>query len=717
MDKPTPGSSAYEFGAFRLEPRRRVLTYVDGRRVEIVAKAFDALLYLVEHAGTVVTRDELMKALWPRTIVEDNSLNKLIAAMRRALGADECITTLPGRGYQFIADVRVLDAGKSLDADGASPAHAPRTGRLALALGLAAILTVGVVAIWNLKPSREPSRPVVRFTIDLPSGQHLATTGLSHLALSADGSLLAYVAATQAGDVQQIYVRAMASGEIRPLAGTEGAEDPFFSRDGEWLGFFAAGKLKKVLVSGGVAQSLADVVLPGGASWGSRGTIVFSPEGGGRLYDVPERGGAVRSLTEVEAADAGSFSPEFLPEDKAVLSARFNPSSAILVQPIGAAAPRVLIEGLAVTAPHYVSSGHLIYAQAGTLMAVPFDVERLEVKGSAVPVVSSVLQAPRSVQPAEYNVSESGTLVYVSRAARSLRSELVWVDRSGAETRVTDAVRYYDQPRISPDGERIAFNLYDNASTELWLYDLSHDAFWRFPLEGSINGMPVWTPDGKRIAYTSNQEGPARTFWQLADGGGAPERLTSGQIELPFSWSPDGQTLAIVDASGDSAIWLLRIADRKLERFPPGSSTFYDAPQFSRDGRWISYVSQEQGRREIYIEPYPGPGGKHQIPSDGGTEPLWNPNGREIFYRVGDKLMAVDVTTEPSFSIGKPHELFERHYLANTDGLSRPNYDVSSDGRRFLMVKPVEEQRGPTRINVVLNWTEELKRLVAIGKR
>jgi Tol biopolymer transport system component len=370
-----------------------------------------------------------------------------------------------------------------------------------------------------------------------------------------------------------------------------------------------------------------------------------------------------------------------------------------------------------VTAPHYVSSGHLIYAQAGTLMAVPFDVERLEVKGSAVPVVSSVLQAPKEVAPAEYGLSESGTLVYVSGAARSLRAELVWVDRSGVETPLPAApVRNYDQPRISPDGERIAVNLYGNASIELWLYDLSHGALSRLPLDGPINGMPVWTPDSKRIAYVSNREGPGRTFWQLADGGGAPERLTSGEVELPFSWSPDGQILATVDASKDPAIWLLHIADRRRERFPPNASAFNDAPQFSPDGRWISYVSLEQSRREIYIEPYPGPGGKHPLPSDGGTEPLWNPNGREIFYRVGDKLMAVDVTTEPSFSIGKPHELFERHYLANTDGLSRPNYDIARDGRHFLMVKPVEEQRGPTRINVVLNWTEELKSLVAVGK-
>jgi serine/threonine protein kinase/Tol biopolymer transport system component len=621
-----------------------------------------------------------------------------------------------------VGDARIaledLLAGRSPDADGPSPVRTSRLGSAAFAVGLGFVtLTIGVVATWMLKPSPEAPRPVVRFTIDLPRGQHLATTGISALALSADGSLLAYVATARADAPQQIFVRAMTSGETRAVAGTEGATNPVFSRDSQWLGFFAGGKLKKVLASGGVAQPLADAIAPGAASWGSRGTIVFSPEAGGKLYLLPEQGGAIRPLTDVEAADAGSFAPEFLPDGEAVIFARFSPSPAILVQPSKGTA-RMLIDGPTVTKPRYVSSGHLIYAQSGNLMAVPFDAQRFDVRGSAVPVVSSVLQSPQVVPPAEYSVSDTGTLVYVSGAAQSLKSALVWVDRSGAEAPLDAPVRNYDQPRLSPDGGRIALNLNDNASAELWMYDFNHGGLTRFPLEGSINGEPSWTPDGTRIAYFSNREGRGRTFWQLADGGGSVERLTSGEIELPFSWSPDGQILATVDASKNPAIWLLHIADRKLERFPPDASAFNDGPQFSPDGHWIAYVSLEQGRRQIYVQPYPGPGGKRQIPTDDGNEPLWNPNGRELFYRTGDKLMAVDIRTEPTFSIGAPHELFERHYLRNADGYARPNYDVARDGQRFLMLRPVEERSGgPTQIEVVLNWTEELKRLVAVGKR
>ena len=616
-----------------------------------------------------------------------------------------------------IGDARIvlddLVAGRSPEFAGTSPIVARGVGRIAMAIGLAAV-AIAVVATWKLKPTPEPSRPVVRFAIELPAGQRLTTRG-SALALSADGSLLAYVA-TAAGKAQQIYARAMDSGEVRPVAGTEGATEPFFSRDGRWLGFFAEDKLKKVLVSGGVAQPLTDAWAAAGASWGSGGTIVFSPKADGKLYDVSEQGGLVRSLTKGEAGDGGSFYPEYLPNDKAVVFARFAPSPAILVEPIGEAAPRVLMEGPAVTAPHYVSSGHLIYAQAGKLMAAPFDAERLEVRGSAVPVVSSVLQWAQVISPAQYTVSETGTLAYVSGQAASLAAKLVWVDRSGAETELHAAARNYGQPRISPDGERIAIDLYDNARVELWLYYVRQDTLSRFPLEGSINGSPVWTPDGARIAYFSNREGPGRTFWQLADGSGGLERLTSGDIELPFSWSADGKILATVDTSKDPAIWLLHIDDRKRERFPPDASAFNDAPQFSPDGHWILYASTVGGRRVIYVEPYPGPGGKREIASDGATEPLWSPTGREIFYRVGDKMMAVDVATAP-FSMGKPHELFERRYLPNTNGYARPNYDVSADGQRFLMVKPVEERDEPTQINVVLNWTEELKRTVAVRKR
>jgi Tol biopolymer transport system component len=587
--------------------------------------------------------------------------------------------------------------------------HAPMLGVGALLIGAAA----AAVATWMVKPTPEPFRPVVRATIELPPGQYLAPAALSVLALSPDASQLAYVARTRDGGGQQVYLRAMNSGETRPVPSTDGAAGLFFSPDGRWLGYFAAGELKKISVSGGVAQPLAIAPSPGGASWGSHDAIVFLPRFGGNLAAVSDRGGPAQPITQDPAEVPGFLTPESLPGDKGVVFATFKPKSAILVRAPGPNEPRALVQEQALAAPRYVSSGHLIYVQSGQLMAVPFDLDRLEPRGSPVPVVRDVLQTPEVVWPTQYSVSATGTLVYVAGATQSQLSQLVWVDRNGTETPLAATPRGYGQPRISPDGRQIAMDVSANARTELWLYDVGTDALSRLPLDGPLNGVPTWAPDSKRIAYFSMAEGPGWVFSLPIDGSGAPERLTNGEIETPMSWSSDRQHLSIVKPSPIPSIWILDVGSGKLERFPPeASSANYDAAQFSPDGRWIAYVSTEQDRTEVFLQPYPGPGGKRQVSTGGGTEPQWNPNGREIFYRIGDKLMAVDITTEPNFAIGKPRELFERHYRYNQQGQARANYDVQADGQRFLMVKPITEQAGPTQIQVVVNWTEELKRLV-----
>lgn len=371
--------------------------------------------------------------------------------------------------------------------------------------------------------------------------------------------------------------------------------------------------------------------------------------------------------------------------------------------------------------PGYSSSGHLIYFQAGNLMAVPFDLDRLQVKGAAVPVVQGVQQSENVPWAAQYSVSETGTLVYFPGSRVAVQSRLVWVSRSGAEQLLPAATHAYDMPRLSPDGRRVALDLTDNGLTQVWLYELSRDILSRFTFEGIFNAYPVWTPDGKRIAFDSNKGGQSSLSWQMADGSGGPERLTTTTaLAPPFSWSPDGRLLAFDDLAPTTGrdIWMLRVDERKAQPFLQ-TPAFEDAPQFSPDGHWLAYASDESGSREIYVQPYPGPGGKWQISNEGGTEPMWNRNGRELFYRIGDKMMAVDVSTQPGFAAGKPRQLFEGHYLMNSAGYARPDYDVSPDGQRFLMLKPVEQEQAgtaPTQIIVVQNWTEELKRLVPTGK-
>jgi serine/threonine-protein kinase len=561
------------------------------------------------------------------------------------------------------------------------------------------------------------------------------------VALSPDGTRLAYVA-IQSG-TQQLYLRAMDSLEARPIPGTEGATNPFFSPDGQWLGFFAGGKVKKISVSGGAAVTLGDAVIPRGANWGSHGTIAFAPTTIAGLQQVLDAGGTPQPLTRLEKGDVSHRWPEFLPGDKAVLfsagpTAINFTNARIAVQSVGTGGRRDLVQGG--MNPRYAPSGHLVYAQGGSLMAVPFDPQQLTVTGAAVPVIEGILQSPTN-GAAQYSFSATGSLVYISGGVQSAQSRLVWVSRNGAEQPVAAPSHTYLVPRLSPDGRRVAMTIAEQES-QTWLYDLSRETSTRFTFEGNYNLNPLWTPDGKRIAFESNKEGPPNLFWQLADGSGGLERLnTSEYIQVPMSWSPDGQLLAFLEVNPTTGfdIWVLRMGDpsagsgqalsassgqvpstgsgqgRKAEPFlrTPFNETL---PRFSPDGRWLAYISDESGRYEVYVRPYPGPGGKSQVSRDGGTEPVWNRNGRELFYRSGNKMMAVEIAVQPGFTAGTPRMLFQGPYEPPPVPLA--NYDVSPDGQRFLMIKPSEqEQAVPTQINVVLNWFEELKQKVPVGKK
>jgi Tol biopolymer transport system component/predicted Ser/Thr protein kinase len=650
--------------------------------------------------------------------------------------ARKCLTKDSEKRWQTASDV--CDELKWIAEDGSRVVLAPAAltkgvralDQRALILGLGTILLVAVIAslaTWNLKPSPVPTPlPVSRLTIPLPAGQQLG--GLDRgpaVALSPDGTQLAYVA--RQGGTQQLYLRAMDSLEAKAIPGTEGAVSPFFSPDGRWLGFFASGMLKKISVSGGTALTLASASYPVGASWSSQGTIAFAPTNVSVLQQVPDAGGTPQPLTRAEKGGFTHRWPEFLPGGKAVLFAAGNngaffSNALVAVQSVGTGEQRNLIQGA--TDPHYAPSGYLVYAQSGSLMAIPFDPQRLTATGEAVPVVEGVLQS-LSTGAAQYSISATGSLVYIQGRIQSGQRNLVWVSRNGEEQPLATPAHAYQFPRLSPDGRRVAVNIVDQ-ETQIWLYDLSRETLSRLTFEGSVNQNSIWTPDGKRIAFLSNKEGALNLFWQLADGGGGLERLTtSDYTQAPSSWSPDGQLLAFheVNPTTGRDIWVLRTGDPsagsgQVRKAEPFLRTRFDeaSPRFSPDGRWMTYVSDESGRYEIYVQPYPGPGGKWQVSTEGGTEPVWNPNGRELFYRSGDKMMAVDIATQSGFTAGTPRMLFEGRYEPTPVPL--PNYDVSRDGQRFLMLKPSEqEQAAPTQINVVLNWFEELKRRVPAGAK
>jgi serine/threonine protein kinase/Tol biopolymer transport system component len=580
-----------------------------------------------------------------------------------------------------------------------------------LAIAGVALAALVATAIWKFKPA--PPQPITRTVISLPPDQRLAALDEPVVALSPDGSNLAYVAVR--GGTQQIFLRALESLEARPMPGTEGGYGPFFSPDGQWLGFFQGGALKKVSVSGGSAVTLSQSGGSArGATWDSQGTIIYTPATATPLWQVSKEGGVSKPLTGLDQGEATQRWPWALPGGKALLYASGAIGAAglkINVQPIEAGKGHDLAQGG--TSPQYARSGHLLYVQGATLMAVPFDPERLEIRGSAVPVVEGVAHATDGA--AQYSISDAGSLVYVSGGVTSIQRKLLWVSRNGTEQVLGAPAQTYGYPRLSPDGHRVALETED----QIWLYDLARDTLTRFTFEGTSNQSPVWTPDGKRIAFYSNKEGPANIWWQLADGSGGLERLTTTQYpQIPRSWSPDGQLLAFHENNPTTKkdIWVLRLSDHKAEPFL--RTPFNEGgPVFSPDGHWIAYISDESGRPEIYVQPYPGPGGKWQISTEGGNEPAWNRNGRELFYRSGNKMMAVDVTTQPTFSAGKPKVLFEGQYVAVSPGLTGTAFDVSPDGQRFLMVKETEASMSATQINVVLNWFEELKRRAPVGTK
>ena len=625
----------------------------------------------------------------------------------------KCLVKDPDMRWQTACDLKdelAWIAGGGTETPGQAEAR-PASAKWLWGVAGVLIAATAAFAVWVLKP--EPARPVSHTVIALGPDERLVNLNTPVLAISPDGANVVYVASRGSGPAQ-LFLRSLDSLKAQLIAGTDRVASPFFSPDGQWIAFFADGKLKKVAITGGGPVALADVgtgITVQGGTWGPDNTILFQSLTGAFLA-LPASGGTARRAALVTKNPIWRW-PEFTPNAEAVIFAdgvnglSFLNNASIAVATLrGAGTEKDLIA--AGTSPHLAATGDIIYAQNGTLMAVPFNSKRLELAGSPVPVLEGVRETMMGA--AQYALSASGTLIYVPGGLAGSSTRLAWVDREGKEQLIAAPARSYSFPRISPDGRRIAVTIAE-AATDVWIYDMERDALSRATFGGTANADPVWSPDGRRLAFNSNRVGPAlNLFWQAADGSGAAERLTTSQfVHATGSWSPDGQTIAFMEVNLETGqdIWTLAIDGRKARPFVKTQAN-ETAPRFSPDGHWMAYTSDESGRWEVYVQPYPGPGGKWQVSTEGGTEPVWNPAGRELFYRFGDRMMAVPVTLQPAFSAGKPVVLFGGPWLPSP--LTSANYDVSSDGKHFLMLKPADQDEGARQIVVVQNWFEELKK-------
>ena len=623
-----------------------------------------------------------------------------------------CLTKDVHDRLEGIANVRVeiklvLEEPATVSSTGVDGVAQPPLWKRAIPWSIAVVSVVIAIsmAFWSSQQSTAP--PLTKFVI-APALVGSTIVG-GNLAISADGGHVLYRNNTVKG--YQLYLRSLDDLVERPIPGTENAVGPFFSPDGKSVAFFTGTQLKKVSLAGGSPTTLCGAAgLRASGSWGSDDTIVFSDmyESGDSLFRVSASGGEREMLAtpDLDKGETGYLLPHILPGGKTVLftitsTGRGGSDYQIAALSLETGEQKTLIEdgrqGI------YVETGHLIYeqAKAGNLMAVLFDLEKLEVTSDPVPVLQGVRQSLGTV---DYALSDEGTFVYIPT---SEGSRLVWVDRDGTTQRVTEIRRNFYSPRLSPDGTRLAVTVQDEVGQDnVWIYEIRRDILTPFTV-ASGGSRAIWSPDGQQLIFASGQ-GPlnANLFWMPIDGSAEAKQLTTGENpKLPTSWSPDGLVayVEIVLPYGDILVLSLD-GERDTETV---LATQYDEryAAFSPNGRWLAFTSNRSGQTEVYVKPYPGQGGIVPISTDGGLEPVWAHSGRELFYRTGDQMMVVSVQTDTTFKAEKPRLLFEGSYRYTPITGVTSYYDVTADGQRFVMVK--EET---TQINVVLNWFEELKR-------
>ena len=575
------------------------------------------------------------------------------------------------------------------------------------------------------------SLPLIRLNAEIAPDTPLASPG-NRLALSPDGTRLALVLRDVDGQVR-LHTRLLSQSQITQLAGTDNAYDPFFSPDGEWIGFFANRKLKKISVGGGAAVSLCDAPAGRGASWGDDGNIVAALDSRSILSRVSSTGGTPLPVTKLGPGEFSHRWPQVLPGSQAILftagahGGNYDDANIDVISL--KTGERKTVERGGFYARYLVTSnpqGHLIYLNGRTLFAVPFDLSHLTPAGVRTPIVEDV--NGNNIAGAEFAFASrralTGILVYVAGQGEG-RWPISRLSNSDEKQPLHALSGRYYAPRYSPDGKRLAFSMANGPGEDIWVKDLERGTPSRVSFLPGVNRYPVWTPDGNRIVFSSLNPTARGLYWVRSDGSGEAQRLTDGKLEEePSSFSPDGKRLAFqqrgsnastdiftAPVENDPAKGVLGIRLGKAELFL-GSPLFEGYPEFSPDGRWLAYQAAESGIMEVYVRPFPGSGGRWQISAGGGRYPRWSRDGRELYFETLDQhIMAASYTAKADmFTAGTPR-VWAKTRLRDLAAFS--NYDLAPDGKHIAAILADEnasDQKGPTHLTFLLNFFDELRR-------
>ena len=644
-----------------------------------------------------------------------------------------CLNKDPRQRLQSIGEARIaienaLSGNDSAPAESAPPAYA-HSGRPVKLSHVILASTVGVLLIAGgfvlaklIKSTTAQPAIVVRFSVAPPQGTSFFLHGVHTMAISPDGTRLVFRINSAEGT--RLYLHDITSSEMTLIPGTQGAEVPFFSPDGQSVAFVSSGTLKKTGLNGGIPAPLVDSVGNAlGGVWGEDQYIYFAPGFTSPIMRVAAAGGSPQPVSKLQPdkKELGHVGPLLLPGGKALLFTVWvggNVDEGPLVAQVLATGERKVLLPNAFD-PRFVPPNHLLFGRGGDLMMVGFNPETLTVSGNAVPVLQDLdlrsgfsgFSAPYAAS--QYDVSRNGTLVYIRGNQQATESMLVWGEHDAKPKPFSLNANVYESPRFSPDGKQIALTV-RLPDIDVWIYDLDRGALRRITFAPGEDELPVWSPDGKRIAFASN--GRQQAFVIPADGSGQEEPLMENDTHFHLqSWSPDGKVIAYerLGASGRWEIWMLPMeGDHKPYPYLQGQFQKRH-PAFSPDGKWIAYSSFESGREEVYVQRFPGPGEKVQVSTDGGNYPVWSRDGRRLIYESSDTLWAVDVVNSPNFRLGKSQTLYQGRIWNAAAG---PNYALSPDGKRFVVVERGKDTP-ENNLNVVLNWTEELLRHAGSANR